>query len=175
MISHDQFILTPHTNTFEVPEWVESTADPLLFFFIDHLQVSFQQSNSCLLAPPARPQQNAGHHWQEAPKHLGVWGNAWTYIINYVAICLNKINLWPKIQPQHLACECHPQMFCPLSDGFLVWTLESIHGPEVLHDTSGIARLEELHFCQAMTTGREQSLVNRLFLDRWSWHPLKTL
>lgn len=53
--------------------------------------------------------------------------------------------------------------------------LESIHGPEVLHDTSGIARLEELHFCQAMTTGREQSLVNQLFLDWWSWHPLKTL
>eukprot|EP00434_Breviolum_minutum_P016747 symbB.v1.2.014770.t1/scaffold1084.1/size139254/9 len=49
-------------------------------------QVSFQQSNSCLLAPPARPQQNASHHWQE-----------------------------------------------------------------VLHDTSGIARLEELHFCQGIT------------------------
>ena len=113
--------------------------------------MSFQQSNSCLLAPPARPQQNASHHWQEAPKQLGVWGSAWVYMIDSIARCLNNINFAPKIQPKHLT------WWMSSSDVLLslrwVPCLESIHGPEVLHDTSGIARLEELHFCQAMTTG----------------------
>lgn len=49
-------------------------------------QVSFQQSNACLLAPPGRPANETAHHWQE-----------------------------------------------------------------VLHDASGIARLEDLHFCQGIT------------------------
>ena len=49
--------------------WSQS---PGLFGNMDHiwavcflLQVSFQQANACLLAPPGRPTHSTTHHWQE--------------------------------------------------------------------------------------------------------------